>query len=617
MKLRILLALAPLTLIAAAAPPGGSEPQRWAVIVGVSDYQHFGDEIGGDLPGSVNDARNMRNVLQRRWNFEPDKIRMLLDGQASRAGIRAELTERLPAVVRPNDLVVFYFAGHGSQAWDLDGDEDDGLDETLAPYDALRGSTENDITDDELGEWLRGLPTQHVTVILDNCHAGTATRTVTPYARPRTLNRRISDLPRPAGTRGGSGSAADPPVLEIAAAQADQIAVDVAWPGQEPTSHTWGGAFTTIFVRYLWEVPLGTSYEEVFRLAEQELKRKGFAQDPQISSPRGQQQLAAFAVPAPKTVASPLAITAIPAAGTVEIGGGSAAGLAEGTLLTANGTMLRVTRVDAARAHAQVVSASGGAAPRMGTHARIIAFPYPDPPLRVLVADLPAAARQPLAQATSAGSGLILTDDPNVLANLIVRQQAQSYQVLGIDGAIRHTISAPSPQAAASALLPVLEKEQAARRLGMLQNPAHPFPLDFAFSGAKRSFRLAETIEFRVRSGRDGYLTVVDLGTDGTVSVIFPNDLEHDNRVRAGQQITLPTAAMNTEFVAEEPVGQGMVRAFVTERPLNLRSQDGVIGAEAIAQALREAAGQSPLRGTDTVPVGSWATASIVYTITR
>jgi hypothetical protein len=163
----------------------------------------------------------------------------------------------------------------------------------------------------------------------------------------------------------------------------------------------------------------------------------------------------------------------------------------------------------------------------------------------------------------------------------------------------------------------VLEKEQGARRLAALENPARPFPLDFSLGGGKRSFRLGETIHFRARSGRDGYLTVVDLGTDGTVSVIFPNELVPDNRVRAGQQITLPTPEMNIEFVAEEPAGQGIVRAFVTERPLNLRSQGGAIRSQDIAEALRQAAGESPLRGSDMIPVDTWATASMVYTITR
>jgi metacaspase-1 len=36
---------------------------------------------------------------------------------------------------RPNDSLFFHFSGHGGQTEDLDGDEDDGLDETIYPVD--------------------------------------------------------------------------------------------------------------------------------------------------------------------------------------------------------------------------------------------------------------------------------------------------------------------------------------------------------------------------------------------------------------------------------------------------------------------------------------------------
>jgi hypothetical protein len=36
---------------------------------------------------------------------------------------------------QPNDSLFFHFSGHGGQTEDLDGDEDDGLDETIYPVD--------------------------------------------------------------------------------------------------------------------------------------------------------------------------------------------------------------------------------------------------------------------------------------------------------------------------------------------------------------------------------------------------------------------------------------------------------------------------------------------------
>lgn len=34
---------------------------------------------------------------------------------------------------QPNDALFFHYSGHGGQAKDLDGDEDDGYDETIYP----------------------------------------------------------------------------------------------------------------------------------------------------------------------------------------------------------------------------------------------------------------------------------------------------------------------------------------------------------------------------------------------------------------------------------------------------------------------------------------------------
>ena len=619
MRLPALLALGSL-LLTAAAPRPANAPQRWAVIVGISDYANFGDEIGGDLPGSVNDARSMSNVLQARWGFDPQHVRLLLDRDASRTGIKAELTERLPAVVQPNDLVVFYFAGHGSQAWDLNGDEADGLDETLAPYDAQRGSTESDITDDELAEWIQKLPTRNVTVILDNCHAGTGTRAVTPFARPRSLNRRINDLPRPGGTR-SVGNAARPEiqptnlasnadVLEIAAAQADQVAMDVAWPDSDETSHTWGGAFTTILARYLWEVPVGTTYIEVFALTREELKRKGFAQDPVMTSGASQQRLAAFTIPGgAASEGTPFAVLAASGPAAVEVTGGSAAGLTPGSLLAAGDRMLRITQVQPDRARAELVGGSSGM-PAAGAPLQLAAFRYPETKLRVSVVDLPAPARAALRQAMAGAPDVMLTEGSQTIADLIIRPVGSGYQVLGMDGAVRHTVPAADQIGA------VLQQEQGARRLAALENPARPFALDFTFANGRQTFRIGEPIQFRVRSARDGYLTVVDLGTDGTVSVLYPNESERDGRVHAGQQIVLPTPAMDVEFTATPPAGRGIVRAIVTERPLALPTTEGVTQAEAVERAIRAAAGTSPLQNSDAVPVNTWTTASMVYTVT-
>ena len=70
---------------------------------------------------------------------------------------------------------------------DLNGDEEDGLDEALIPYDALFWylpgvyEGEKHFSDDELGEWIDRFRCKlgksgQIFVLLDACHSGTANR---------------------------------------------------------------------------------------------------------------------------------------------------------------------------------------------------------------------------------------------------------------------------------------------------------------------------------------------------------------------------------------------------------------------------------------------------------
>ena len=65
-----------------------------AEIVGISDYANFGAEIGGDLPGARNDARDFRDVLIAQKGFAAENIHMVLDQEATRDRLVSELSLR-------------------------------------------------------------------------------------------------------------------------------------------------------------------------------------------------------------------------------------------------------------------------------------------------------------------------------------------------------------------------------------------------------------------------------------------------------------------------------------------------------------------------------------------
>jgi hypothetical protein len=359
-------------------------------------------------------------------------------------------------------------------------------------------------------------------------------------------------------------------------------------------------------VRNLWQASAGTSYQDVFQKTVEDMKRERFAQRPGISRPERQ---AAFQ-PFGETAKSDAGDASVPVLGVtatgVQLGGGAAAGITVGSVYQSGNSSLRITAVEPTRA---LAAASGGAV-KAGDRARLIAYRYPTTELRVSVSDLAPANRTAIGASLSKIPGVRVVETRQDFAHLLVRPAERGgYNIFGMDGAIRHTV-ANDP----AAITRIISQESGAHQLSELENPARPFALEFGFGGNTSTFKLGDDIQFKIRAGRDGYLTIVDLGTDGMVNVIYPNEFHRDNRVRSGQEITLPTAAMNTTFQAQAPTGRGIVRAFLTEKPLtlNLVQADAAQAAQ-VASALRAAVGGTSANAA--LPVGNWATASVVYTV--
>lgn len=158
--------------------------RRLALIVGVGQYKSTRID---NLKGPPNDAQQMYDLLTGSkgpgYGFPKENVCLLVDEAATTEKVK-EMFERLlvqGARKGKNDVAVFYYAGHGSQMKDADGDEADQCDETFLLHDARTGSGERrigDLVDDDFHQMLSRLheKTQHAVVILDSCNSGTATR---------------------------------------------------------------------------------------------------------------------------------------------------------------------------------------------------------------------------------------------------------------------------------------------------------------------------------------------------------------------------------------------------------------------------------------------------------
>jgi hypothetical protein len=152
-------------------PSTGMAANR-ALLIGVGDYP-----AGQRLPGIDKDVDTMRQVV-RDLGYSDAQVRVLRDADADLAGIRQTIETWLIDGTRPDDRALLYFSGHGSQVEDIDGDEADGADEVLLPYNvAIQGKNlVNVFSDDAFGRLLARIPAERVVVLIDACHSGTATK---------------------------------------------------------------------------------------------------------------------------------------------------------------------------------------------------------------------------------------------------------------------------------------------------------------------------------------------------------------------------------------------------------------------------------------------------------
>ena len=150
-----------------------------AVLVGIN-YIGTRNQLGG----CINDVVKTRaNILSE---YPSAIITLMTDNtaiQPTRNNILIEL-ERLIKDAKDGDTLIFHYSGHGSQVEDLNGDEEDGMDETICPIDyadprviiidGIQHNVDSQILDDEIHDIIENVPKgARFLMLSDSCHSGT------------------------------------------------------------------------------------------------------------------------------------------------------------------------------------------------------------------------------------------------------------------------------------------------------------------------------------------------------------------------------------------------------------------------------------------------------------
>lgn len=162
----------------------GFAGERWAVVIGISNYQ---DPSIPDLAYADDDARAfyefLRSPVAGLDGFKEENIRLLINEDATYQGIREALFTFLKAPT-DDDVVVVYFAGHGAP--DLDRPDN----HYLLAHDSRAGDVSSTgFPMDDVQDAISQTYHKHLVFITDACHsAGVGTLSASRSLESNPIN---------------------------------------------------------------------------------------------------------------------------------------------------------------------------------------------------------------------------------------------------------------------------------------------------------------------------------------------------------------------------------------------------------------------------------------------
>ncbi len=147
-------------------PPPDPE-DRWAVIIGISDYAGEAN----DIHYSDDDALDMLNALINVYGYRRDHILLLISDYKVNNATRNDIIEAIDWLREhetEGDEVVFFYSGHGARGRANDGDGET-IDEGIVPWEATASSV---IWDGDLKQMFSNFDTTRIIFIFDSCYSG-------------------------------------------------------------------------------------------------------------------------------------------------------------------------------------------------------------------------------------------------------------------------------------------------------------------------------------------------------------------------------------------------------------------------------------------------------------
>lgn len=121
------------------------------------------------------------------------------------------------------------------------------------------------------------------------------------------------------------------------------------------------------------------------------------------------------------------------------------------------------------------------------------------------------------------------------------------------------------------------QEAQLARDLTVVQKPlyelapgANKIDVEAWVDKPSLTYVVGQPLRVMVRPRQDAYITVVDVGSSGRVSVLYPNHFQRNAKVRAGSIVMIPGDQAKWQINVSGPAGTDLIKVFASRQPLTL-----------------------------------------------
>ena len=632
--------------ISGSADKQSTVPNKLALLIGIDNYKY--PEQVPPLAGSINDVEDMREVLVGKFEFPSENILVLTDSKATHAGIINAIQTHLIAKAQPGDIVVFYFAGHGSQMKDVTGKMISGLDETIVPYDSRdRQRKVFDISGAELHRLLLQLAakTKNLTFILDSCHSGTLVRGARVRSIPADTRTPPESYDSGATTRGvvKTGEQTSPPFATIAAATSKESAFELF---EQSKDH---GALTYFLTRQLRTAKAGATYRDIMDNVIANVTATFPAQHPSLEGAEADQYV--FGDRSSLVRAYVSASPSLVEQHRVTLSAGQVQGATVGSRYDVYPpgskkfappekplATVQLVSVDAFSSEATIVSGS-----KVVPASRAIErdHHYGNLRMRVFLDGIEASSTlQSISDALQGIRNIEVVNKP-ATCHMQLRQTGKEIQTLAADST---TLSPPVPVDDPTVVPRVVDQVKSWARWFNVLSIHNPYPeidLGFTLKGSETRDPMAhvgrpdigviegETVDATLvnNTDRDLYVVVLDLTSDGKIAVVYPTEKGVKEVLRRTTNLSIP---LKTSVPKGRSVVTDILKVFASYNPIDLspltqaaiRSPLQDSGeADPLKEMLIDSTGETQRGGASLlnrpVDLGDWTTVQRVLVVRR